>query len=81
MTKEAAKRTVQDVFDVLYKAAVGLCLYFLVQLVNEVKDMHHDVETSMRRLDVHDVQINTHTELLRGHTIRLDRIQNVSTIN
>lgn len=79
MTLAAAKRTVHDVFDVAFKTSVGLCVWFLVQLVGEVKEVHKDLEAALRVQGVHQVMIETHSTMLRAQAKRIDALQNVVT--
>lgn len=60
-----AKRDVSEAMTWIFRASTAVGAYFLVLLVNEVKDTHRDVEAILRaqavtnvRLDAHDSQIS-----------------------
>lgn len=60
-----AKRDVSEAMTWIFRASTAVGAYFLILLVNEVKDTNRDVEAILRtqavtnvRLDAHDSQIS-----------------------
>lgn len=75
----AAKRTIGDVFNWLFKGSVAVAAYFLMQLVGDVRGMRDEIQQINRKQDVQQVLIEAQAQLNRIQNRRIDAIQNVIT--
>jgi len=77
MTAKTA-HTVDEVRKWFGTAAMSLCLYFLIDMHSDFKELGRDVTNNKSRIEVHEVKIKANQVLTEAQGKRLDKLQNIN---
>lgn len=61
----------------IFRGSTAVGAFFLILLVNEIKDMHQDIEKLIRADGMNDVRIESHTVQIKDLQRRVNQIQHI----